>query len=214
MKLKQILAIVLSVALVACISVAATVAYLTSADEVVNTFTIGRVDITLDEENVDNKPDSSPDRDKKNEYQLFPGKEYKKDPTVHVKATSEECYLFVKVENGIKEIESTAADYESIEAQILNNGWKLVTGETNVYYTTHNKMEGATDTTPDKNYVVFSKFTIDSALGNDDLTDYTGDLVTVTAYAIQTETFNNNVVAAWNAVKDVTVSNDTTGDQG
>ena len=202
MKLKQILAIVLSMALVACISVAATVAYLADTDAVVNTFTVGKVEITLDEENVDGDVDpetsATPDRDKQNDYQLFPGKDYDKDPTVHVVATSEECYVYVKVENGIANIESEKAGYVNIATQITQNGWAALEGVENVYWRKHDKVANATADTKPTNYVVFENFTIATDVDNDVLSTYTGDLVKVTAYAIQTETFADEK-AAWTA---------------
>ena len=101
MKLKQILAIVLSLALVACISVAATVAYLSDTDMVTNTFSVGEVDIKLDEAKVgpDGKvdPSASPERVQENKYHVYPGMEYDKDPTIWVQNGSENCYLIAEV---------------------------------------------------------------------------------------------------------------------
>ena len=48
-KLRRILLTVCSAALLVCVTVGATVAYLTSTETVTNTFTVGKVDITLDE---------------------------------------------------------------------------------------------------------------------------------------------------------------------
>ena len=52
-KAKKALALVLCAVLLVAGSVMGTMAYLTSKDEVVNTFTVGKVGITLDEEDVD-----------------------------------------------------------------------------------------------------------------------------------------------------------------
>lgn len=95
MNMKKFLALLCVVA-VAAVSVTGTLAYLTSRDTVTNTFTVGKVDITLDEEKV--TPDGIPtpeddDRVKENEYHLLPGGTYVKDPTVTVKAKSEESYV-------------------------------------------------------------------------------------------------------------------------
>lgn len=76
-----------------------TMAYLTSTDEVNNTFTVGNVKITLDEAKVD--PDGSPvegaARVDRNEYKLLPGHTYTKDPTVTVVDGSEKSYVRMKV---------------------------------------------------------------------------------------------------------------------
>ena len=77
------------------VSVMGTMAYLTSADEVKNTFTVGNVKITLDEAKVDAYGDAvtPAERVKANGYKLLPGHNYKKDPTVTVKSGSEASYV-------------------------------------------------------------------------------------------------------------------------
>lgn len=94
-KLKKTLVLVCCAALLVCISVGATLAYLTSKTEVVNnTFTVGKVKIDLDEAPVDEDGKViEGDRVKTNEYKLMPGHEYVKDPTVHVDPVSEESYI-------------------------------------------------------------------------------------------------------------------------
>ena len=194
MKLKQILAIVLSVALVACISVAATVAYLTDTEEVVNTFTVGRVDIKLDEEWVDYNPDdavtSQPtERVTENTYKLYPGKTYEKDPTITVQEDSEDCWLFVKVENGLVKgdlnIEAATGDgYQTIADQMKENGWTLVKDTTDIY-----AYEERSVSAGDK-IVVFENFKIATHVDNGDLSIYDNANITVTAYAIQAEGFD------------------------
>ncbi|MBE6037799.1 MAG: hypothetical protein E7218_01180 [Anaerofustis stercorihominis] len=110
---KAILTAVCAVLLVV-MSVMGTMAYLTDKDAVVNTFTVGKVGLSLDEAKVDklgnllNKDgdiyvegDELAERVKENVYHLLPGHTYVKDPTVTVDAGSEECFvrMFVKVEN-------------------------------------------------------------------------------------------------------------------
>jgi len=95
-------------------SVAATMAYLTSEDSAVNTFTVGDVQIKLDEAAVNDagqrlnsegdvwsEGEELADRVKGNAYHLLPGLEYYKDPTVTVLEGSEESYvrMLVKVSN-------------------------------------------------------------------------------------------------------------------
>ena len=93
-KAKKILALLLCAALLVGVSVAGTVAYLTSQDEVVNNFTVGQVKISLDEAPVDNDGKAiTGDRVQTNDYKLLPGHEYDKDPTVHVTQGSEDCYV-------------------------------------------------------------------------------------------------------------------------
>ncbi len=92
-KSKALLLILCAVLLVAA-SVLGTMAYLTSSAEVKNTFTIGKVEIKLDETDVTNP--TGP-RVTANSYKLMPGTTYTKDPTVTVKAGSEESYVRMKV---------------------------------------------------------------------------------------------------------------------
>ena len=92
-KSKALLLTLCAVLLIAA-SVLGTMAYLTSTDTVTNTFTVGKVEIKLDETDVTNP--NGP-RVKANSYKLMPGTTYTKDPTVTVKAGSEESYVRMKV---------------------------------------------------------------------------------------------------------------------
>lgn len=97
-KSKALLLTLCAVLLVAA-SVLGTMAYLTSSAEVKNTFTVGRVEIKLDEAKVtaDGIPVEGAARVTANSYKLMPGTTYTKDPTVTVKAGSEESYVRMKV---------------------------------------------------------------------------------------------------------------------
>ena len=70
------------------VSMFSTLAWMTDTSELVNTFTVGKVDIDLNETDVDEDGNT-----KENEYRLIPGSELKKDPTVTVMAGSEETYI-------------------------------------------------------------------------------------------------------------------------
>jgi len=98
------LLLTVSMALLLCAAAFGTLAYLTDTDAVRNTFTVGRVDLTLDEADV--KPDGAYEtthdsRVQANEYHLLPGHTYFKDPTVTVEGGSEDAYvrMIVTVEN-------------------------------------------------------------------------------------------------------------------
>ena len=107
-KTKKIVALLLAAVMLVCTTVAATVAYLTAnTDVVTNTFTVGSVAIDLDETDVTVYGVKETDtKVKANTYKLIPGHLYIKDPTVHVKKGSEECWLFIKVSNGIASAEA------------------------------------------------------------------------------------------------------------
>lgn len=185
--MKKTLTIILAFALVIAMSVAGTVAYLTSQDSVTNTFTVGKVKITLDEAKVDaNGAAVTPEeRVETNSYKLIPGHAYTKDPIIHVDASSEKCWLFVKVENGISAIEDSE---NTIAAQLADNGWSAVTGADGVY-AYKESVAGGTDVD------VFGSFKI---AGNAAVANYADAKVVVTAYAVQADGFNT-AAAAWTA---------------
>ena len=195
---KKIMALLLCAVLLVGATIAGTVAYLTSTDEVKNTFAVGNVKIYLDETDIDGSETGTIEeagRDKENEYHLMPGKEYAKDPRVTVRAGSEPCYIFVRVVNDIAAIE--AAGNTTIAKQMEAN-WHLVDGETNVYYYKDVLTAGDTAT-------VFEKFVIADNVTNDTLAAYAPNettgakkTITVTAYAVQQEGFAT-AQAAWDA---------------
>ena len=149
--MKKTLTVLLALVLVIAMSVAGTMAYLTSTDSVTNTFTVGKVAITMDELDTDDDDDKSDNvtvgntvRDKANAYNLIPGHVYTKDPTVHVDADSEDSWVFVKVVNGISAYEAPASTdpvYVPITAQIEANGWKALdkVAYPGVYYQSYTK---------------------------------------------------------------------------
>ena len=113
-KSKALLLTLCAVLLVAA-SVLGTMAYLTSSAEVKNTFTVGKVEIKLDEAKVtaDGIPVEGADRVTANSYKLMPGTTYTKDPTVTVLKGSEDSYVRMKVTfNNAKEIIALCTDPE------------------------------------------------------------------------------------------------------
>ena len=193
-KNKALLLALCAVSLVTA-SVFGTMAYLTSTDNVENTFTVGSVAITMDETDVDN---SSPDknRDQANSYKLLPGQTYTKDPIIHVDPKSEECFLFVKVENGIAAIE---ANDNTVASQMTKKGWKLVEGNVYVYVGTENGASAPVAVKANATIPVFEKIKIADSVSGTQLADYKGKTITVTAYAVQKAGFENMAAAdIWN----------------
>ena len=190
MKAKKVLALVLCAALLVAGSVAATLAYLTSqTDTISNVFTVGNVKITMDEAKVDvyGVEDKNADRVSKGEqsYKLIPGHTYVKDPTIYVDANSENCWLFVKVEDGIVDIQAE----KTVAAQMVENGWDKVAGEKDVWY---HAVAKAGDKVP-----VFGSFTVKA---DADVATYNGKAIKVTAYAVQADNFGS-AAEAWEVVK-------------
>lgn len=172
-----------------CATIAGTLAYLTSKAEVKNTFTVGNVSITMDETNVDKKGDE-PERDTQNTYKLLPGQSYTKDPQIHVGDDSEECWLFVKVENNITAVEDST---DTIVNQLTANHWSEI-DSVNHIYAYQNKVQAGADID------VFDHFKVASTATNTALDDINGKTINVTAYAIQAEGFET-AQAAWDNAK-------------
>lgn len=205
--LRKILAVICMMALVVCISVGATIAYLTSQDTVTNTFTVGKVGIELWETKVDTegKPVEGADPVKANEYHLLPGQTYVKDPTVTVKAESDEAYIRMMVE--VKNLNKLMAAFPQEKyptyyngdlflLQMLVTGWdntvweyKTFHPETNTYEFRHHETvtnAGTTDITLDP---LFTNIVIPGSVTNTELAELETVEINVTAHAMQAAGF-------------------------
>ena len=120
--MKKKIALLMAMVMLFGMTVAGTLAWLQAGTgPVVNTFTVGDINITLDETNVEGTG-----RDTTNEYKMVPGQKYVKDPIVHVQPGSEPCWVFVKVaeENNNDDVIQYAVDTTS---------WALVDKDENIY---------------------------------------------------------------------------------
>lgn len=175
-KLSKILILVVSAALLVTASVMGTLAYLTNTTgAVTNTFTVGNVSITLDEIKVN--PDGTPDGDSRvveNTYKLIPGHIYQKDPTIHVNKLSEDCWVFMKLSNGL-------GDAAIIE---INEGWtKIAEVEDGIIYAYNIVLSAEESSAP-----LFSKFQFATDAEPSKFSDKN---ITLVGYAVQAEGFNN-----------------------
>ena len=85
---KKVFAMLLALALVIGCGIGGTIAWLMSnTGTITNTFTSSDLTITLTESKPDNQT-----------AKMVPGAVIAKDPTVTVKGSSEDCYVFVKIE--------------------------------------------------------------------------------------------------------------------
>ena len=192
-KMKKFALIAVCAALLVCVTISATVAYLTSTAKVENTFTVGDVKITLDEAKVTaaGVPVEGAARVTANKYHLLPGNQYVKNPIVHVDANSESCIVFVKVENGIKNIEAPTTTvngqviYKSIEDQMAGYGWQALTGHPGVYYKKATDSLLPAEIPAGENLKVFDRFMISYDADGDTLKAYKDAKITIKAYAIQ-----------------------------
>ena len=186
-KMYKVMLLVLCAALLVAGSVMGTLAYLKmETGPVTNTFTVGKVEITLDEAKTDayGVADLTADRVTTNSYKLIPGHEYTKDPTIHLDTDSELCYLFVEVVNEIAGIE----DATTIADQMAANGWVNLSG--NIWY-----YNGVANASVKTEYVIFGSFKI---AGTADISTYAGKTIKITGYAVQADGFATPE-AAWTA---------------
>lgn len=199
---KKTLALLLALVLVFGAAVGGTIAYLTdTTGPIANTFTVGKVDITLTETfNTDTDGDRTNDAWK---AQLIPGTTYAKDPVVTVTNDSEDCWLFVKFEE--KNSPKTYLDYTS--NLTAENGWTQGDGPiipANVWYRAVDK--AATDTSfqllAGDNIYPTGCISVKDTVTNQNMNTAANAQLVYTAYACQSA--NMSVEAAWAAVKPTT----------
>ena len=175
---------IMLLALVLVIGVAAggTIAWLVAkTDPVVNTFTYGDINITLTETKPENK-----------QAKIIPGVNIEKDPKVTVKADSEACYLFVKVE------EENWPDFKEADgarkvSYSIADGWTALTGETGVYY------REVSAVTADTSFDILkdNKVTVSEDLTKVEINGVeTQPKLTFTAYAVQKDGIDD-AATAW-----------------
>lgn len=176
--MKKKLTTVLAIVLVVALSVAGTYAYLTDkTGPVVNTFTVGNVNIDLTETTTD--------------YKMIPGMTIHKDPMVTVKENSEACWLFVKVEK--------SANFDEFMTYDMANGWTKL--EEGVFY------RQVAASAADQDFAVLANDTVTvkpdvtkdmmDAIDNGTAAKPT---LTFTAYACQADGFTS-VADAWAVAK-------------
>lgn len=207
---KKVLLVSLCVVLLGVVSIVGTLAYLTSKDEVVNTFTVGKINITLDEADVDEYGKEIPDaaRVEENEYKLIPGHTYVKDPTVTVVKRSEESYVRMLVTiNNLADLKTIFG--EKFLPQNYVEGWdsevwvpvKTTENEDDtVTYEFRYKEPVSTVGAEDDMILepLFTKLTLPGEVTAEQL-EFIQDLqITVVGHAIQKDTFAD-ADAAWAA---------------
>ena len=201
-KLRRILLTVCSAALLVCVTVGATVAYLTSTDTVTNTFTVGQVKIKLDEAkaNTDGSLVPNADRVKANTYKLLPGHTYNKDPMVTVLSGSESSYIkmtvtFTKANELDAIFAPNGADMTAIFNGYDSNNWiyKGNTEDTDAKTRTYEFWYKDTVAAPTADVALdalFDSITVPGSITNDQLKTLEGMKITVNAYAIQADGFD------------------------
>lgn len=192
-------------------SVLGTMAYLTSNDEVVNTFSVGSVAIKLDEAkaNTDGSLAEGAARVKANDYKLLPGHTYNKDPMVTVLNGSEPSYIKMTVTfSRANELDAIFASDGANLISIFNgydatnwiykNNTKDATANTRTYEFWYKETVGAPDADVALD-ALFDSITIPGEITKEQLATIAGMTITVNAYAIQADGFAT-ADAAWAAI--------------
>ena len=175
MKKKTIALIVCLTLIIGC-AIGGTIAWLTDqTDPVVNTFTVGNVDITLAETTTD--------------YKMVPGNTIAKDPKVTVVKNSEACWLFVKVDK--------SSNLDDFISYTVDSGWTALTGVDGVYY------RQVSASTSDQAFSVLAGNTVTvrdtvtkTMLDGLKVSGATQPTLTFTAYACQSASFTDPA-GAW-----------------
>jgi predicted ribosomally synthesized peptide with SipW-like signal peptide len=203
--IKKTLLIVVAMMLASAISVVATFAYLYDGSEVVrNTFTIGKVELSLDEAKVNeygelldvdgNVWTEASGKDKAprvigNEYKLVPARTYVKDPIVRVSEDSEVCiiYVLVYIPSSL-DVAMWNRDY--ITKQAEGNGWhQLSVDRVPTLDDGRYLLFGWLDAEPGDTLPLFNNIKISADATQEQLEKAEAEKMEITAYAIQSEGF-------------------------
>ncbi len=196
---KRAMALLMAAVMLFGVAVGGTIAWLRDdTDSVVNTFTVGNIDIDLKEHDYiqsSNSLDESKEVSSESDYKMIPGIELPKDPFVTVKASSEKCWVFVTV--------TKSENFDTFMTFEMDTNWSEVEkdGLTTVYKY-GDKVDASNavqvlNVLKDKQVCVkedVTKAQLDAVTSNPTLT--------FKAYAVQSENLNVNADAAiWQIAK-------------
>ena len=189
MKKKSMIAVV-AVVFALCFAIGGTLAWLIdTTSEVKNTFTVGDINIELWEHNYESDTLGSDTVTGNDNYKMIPGDTLPKDPYVIVKANSEACWLFVKVEK--------SGNFDDFMTCDIADGWTALNDADNdgvaddgVYY----REVGATGDNDSNPFYILenNKVTVNGEVTKDKLSALASEGVelptlTFTAYAVQSD---------------------------
>lgn len=169
---------ILAVVLIVGISVGGTLAWLTATTgPVTNTFTVGDINITLAETTPAN-------------YKIVPGGESDKNPTITVVKGSENCYVYVTVENNV------VLNGKVVATPDINpTNWSVV--QTNVNKTLYRyKNVVATNATNDQTLPVFTKVSYSDTITKSNIAALTNTTIVINGFAHQSDNTNQSVADA------------------
>lgn len=206
---KKLTAVLLSIILVLCCAIGGTLAWLTATSSTVtNTFTVGDINITLQEYPF--KTDSTTELDESatpvqsiDTYKVVPGGEQPKKPFVTVKAKSENCYVYVNVVNNLTIDDTLVVNYDTPANWTPIATQTAVDGSVSTLYRYNNIVNySENDSEP---LVVFTKVSYSDTIQKDksetdlEIGQLKGKTIVLNAYAHQSD--NTTEAAADNAAK-------------
>ena len=169
---------ILAVVLIVGISVGGTLAWLTAtSDTVTNTFTVGDINIDLTETTGQS-------------YKIVPGGEDRKDPTVTVLKNSENCYVYVTVDNTVV-LNGTVVATPNIDT---TNWIEVQTTGTKTLY--RYKEVVPASTTDDQSLPVFTKVAYSGTITKSDISTLANTTIVINAFAHQSENTTLDVANA------------------
>jgi predicted ribosomally synthesized peptide with SipW-like signal peptide len=159
------------VSLIGLIAAGTTIAWLTSTAQASNTFTVGDINISLTESAWPNPEEAQ---------SVYPGAIIDKNPVVTVDARSEDCFVYVVIDNGLNQAAPGA-----VELDLDEEHWVLVSesGSKKIYC--YCDIIGSSGT--DQNLsAVFTKVTVSSYVVTEaNIALFDGKAIYVKAYAHQ-----------------------------
>lgn len=177
---KKFLVFMISVALVAAISMMPTLSWLSDKSEkVVNTFAGGAISIMLDEAPVDaHGQQIEGDRVTSNSYKYVAGVTLDKDPTPTVLQGSDPCYVFICIENELNDLFALNIDTESWKQVAQADGTTLY-----IYASSVDASKAPQDIVLKP---IFTQVKVSEELTQQDIQSLGERSLNATAYAVQT----------------------------
>ena len=198
---KKIVAAALACVLCVGLGIGGTLAWLTAqTGPVTNTFTVGDIDLLLDEKDTDGSETGwvegmAEGRDTQNAYDVIPGVSVEKDPTVHVLSGSEKCWVYVLVDDQMNKAFTNSAAY-TVDAANWEQVKQVVNDNSIV---TMYKYKTVVDAENGQvNLVVFNGVTISENITKADVDSLAGKTITVKAYAHQADNLSTDATNAMN----------------
>lgn len=173
--IKKIAVLLLAVVLLIGGTIGGTLAWLSAqTNEITNTFTVGKITITLAETTGEN-------------YKIVPGGTEAKDPKITVEKGSEKCYVYALITNDVKLTDGTVG----AEPNIDSTKWEQikVSGNKTLYrYIGTNASNNIVDATSAAvECPVFTQVKYDDGITETTITQLDGKTIVIDAFAHQSD---------------------------